>query len=99
MKIILSITLLLTSTIAYSMDIQRGRMLTETRGCIGCHGSNGMSLRPEVPHLAGQRADYLRKSLRSYRSGRRTDPTMNSIARQLNDVDIQDIADYYESLR
>ena len=36
--------------------------------CSGCHGDDGNSLKPTVPKLAGQHADYLYKQLRNFKS-------------------------------
>src|ERR1700686_3539653 len=39
-------------------DIADGKLLAE-QTCAGCHGANGVSETPTVPHLAGQRSAYL----------------------------------------
>lgn len=36
--------------------------------CGGCHGDDGNGLRPAVPRLAGQHADYLYKQLRNFKA-------------------------------
>lgn len=36
--------------------------------CSGCHGDDGNSLKPTVPKLAGQHADYLYKQLRNFKA-------------------------------
>lgn len=36
--------------------------------CGGCHGDDGNSLKPNVPKLAGQHADYLYKQLRNFKA-------------------------------
>ena len=36
--------------------------------CGGCHGENGNGLKPAVPRLAGQHADYLYKQLRNFKA-------------------------------
>ncbi len=36
--------------------------------CGGCHGDDGNSLKPTVPKLAGQHADYLYKQLRNFKA-------------------------------
>ena len=67
--------------------------------CIGCHGRGGRSLHPRYPHLAGQKAHYLIKSLRAYRDGTRRDPAMSPFAAGLSDADIADLAAYYSRTR
>ena len=36
--------------------------------CIGCHGANGVSSNPGVPHLAGQRPAYLYLEMKAYQA-------------------------------
>ena len=36
--------------------------------CGGCHGDDGNSVKPTVPKLAGQHADYLYKQLRNFKA-------------------------------
>lgn len=65
--------------------------------CQACHGTNGMSVDPIYPHLAGQYADYLEHALRSYRSGKRNNVIMAGFATMLSDEDIEDLAAWYAS--
>jgi len=63
--------------------------------CAACHGENGISRSPGVPHLAGQDETYLRKALGDYRSGVRKVSPMSSIANQLQPKDIAAFAKWY----
>ncbi|MBI5922642.1 MAG: c-type cytochrome [Betaproteobacteria bacterium] len=36
--------------------------------CSGCHGEDGNSLKPTIPKLSGQHADYLYKQLRNFKA-------------------------------
>lgn len=63
--------------------------------CGFCHAETGMGVMENLPILAGQRADYLARALRDYRSGRRVDPTMTALARTLDDADIERMAAYF----
>lgn len=71
--------------------------------CAGCHGIAGWrTAYPEVysvPKLGGQHAAYIVKALQAYRSGERSHPTMNGIAKSLSDQDIEDLAAYYASAK
>jgi len=67
--------------------------------CVACHGSDGVGILPEYPNLAGQHADYIENSLRSYRSGQRKNPVMGGMAGALTDKDIKELAAYYSSQR
>ena len=67
--------------------------------CAACHGADGnKTLDGTYPRLAGQYPDYLDKSLREYRSGKRKNSVMMGQAATLKDEDIADLAAYYGSL-
>jgi cytochrome c553 len=67
--------------------------------CAACHGADGnKTLDDTYPRLAGQYPDYLAKSLRDYRSGKRKNTVMMGQAQGLKDEDIDDLAAYYGSL-
>jgi cytochrome c553 len=42
--------------------------------CFACHGSNGVSVAPTFPRLAGQRAEYLYHRLVSFKRADPKDP-------------------------
>ena len=67
--------------------------------CIGCHGiPMYRTAFPEVysvPLIAGQAPEYIVKALQEYRSGDRSHPTMQAIAKSLSDQDMADLAAYY----
>ena len=66
--------------------------------CAVCHGIDGRSMQPNVPHLTGQPKFYLVEQLRNYRSGKRNHEVMSVIAKPLTDEDIQNISDWYSSI-
>ncbi len=66
--------------------------------CMGCHGSEGVSNNAMWPNLAGQSRIYLETQLKHFKSGQRTNSTMNGIAKDLSDADIQNLAAYFASL-
>ena len=66
-------------------------------GCAACHGDGGKEPQATMPVLAGQFEDYLIKSLKDYRSGKRNNAIMQSQAQNLSDADIADLAAYYAS--
>jgi len=78
-------------------DIAEGRRLAEIT-CSGCHGANGISNSPGVPHLAGQRPVYLYQELKDYQSGARGVSAMNNAVRFLSDDALVKVAAYYASL-
>ncbi len=77
-------------------DVAAGR--AKSVQCAVCHGSNGVSILPDAPNLAGQNNIYLVKSLRDFKSGARKDEMMNLMAANLSDADIDNLAAYYQSI-
>ena len=65
--------------------------------CSMCHGARGMS-EANAPNLAGQYPEVVIKQLQDYKRGHRTSSFMESLARNLSDANIEDIAAYYDSL-
>ena len=67
--------------------------------CIGCHGIEQYHTAfPEVYHvpmIAGQSPNYIVRALQAYRSGERSHPSMQGVAKGLTDKDIADLAAYY----
>ena len=90
-------TLLMASSAAYAGDAAAGKAKAES--CVSCHGMNGKSTNPNNPNLAGQKKNYLIKALTAYRAGDRKDPMMNSLTAGLTDGDIENIAEYYSSVK
>ena len=66
--------------------------------CAACHGTNGISVAPDIPNLAGQRAKYLEKQLKAFRAGDRSNDIMNAVAEQLDDEAIGQLAAFFASL-
>ena len=67
----------------------------KSRTCAACHGANGNSATGDFPKLAGQHYDYLVKSLREYKSGKRKNAIMAPMAAPLSERDMDDLAAYY----
>lgn len=90
--------LLLTLCImpARAADINAGK--SKAAVCAGCHGSAGVSNNPMWPTLAGQSSAYLEKQLKNFKAGLRENSTMNAIAKDLSDADMQNLAAYFASL-
>lgn len=66
--------------------------------CMTCHGVNGISTTPLVPNLAGQKEAYIVKALKDFRDGKRDNSIMQSMASNLSDDDIADLAAFFSSL-
>lgn len=84
---------------AVHADAAAGQSTYAAKGCIGCHGSGGVSLDSTNPSLKGKDTAFIRKSLTDFRSGVRKNPIMNAMAAGLKDEDINNIADYINSLK
>ncbi len=78
-------------------DIAAGKV-TAGAVCAACHGANGVSISPGIPNLAAQRARYIEKQLKAYRSKKRKHAMMGALAAKLSDAAIADVAAYYASL-
>jgi len=65
--------------------------------CVACHGTDGKSTNPMWPNLSSQNPAYLLKQLQDFKSGRRNDPSMAPIVKQLSQQDMADLAAYYAS--
>lgn len=71
--------------------------------CTGCHGPAGLGNAPaKYPRISGQKAQYLAKQLRDYRSGDRGDyaraKVMQGVSAQLSDADIEALASFLSGL-
>jgi len=93
-----AILMALSSLMPFSLfaaDSEAGK--TKSALCGGCHGADGNSANPIWPSLAGQHASYLVKQINNFKSGDRTDPTMQGMVAALNENDVADIAAYFAS--
>ena len=85
-------TLLIGAAAAHAAgDPEAGR--EKARGCAGCHGLDGGGRIP----LADKTAADIEEQLLAYQSGARRDEIMNTVAKQLDEQDIADLAAYYAS--
>jgi cytochrome c553 len=73
--------------------MDRARALAQQNHCNFCHQSNFQGL-DNVPRLAGQREDYLLKSLRAYKDNSRRgyDAQMSEVVYAMKDEDFVDLA-------
>jgi cytochrome c553 len=92
------LVLALLASTASAGDIAAGRAKAGA-ACAVCHGPNGLSMQPNVPHLAGQPEIYLVEQLRNYRSGKRAHEVMSVIAKPLTDTEIDNLAAWYAAMQ
>jgi cytochrome c553 len=67
--------------------------------CANCHGEDGVAVLPGAANLSGQQKEYLREQLRAFRAGSRHNPQMSVVAKTLSDAQIEDLAEWYASIR
>lgn len=91
---LLACALLALAPIALAGDEEAAVTLVGT--CVACHGADGIGKAPQYPNLQGQKAPYLEKQLKAFRSGERKDSNMNPLAAPLSDEDIARLAAYFE---
>jgi cytochrome c553 len=63
--------------------------------CIFCHGYEGNARAQTYPRLAGQPEAYLKKQLKAFAAGERTDATMESLAASMSDREIDGLAAHF----
>ena len=62
--------------------------------CAACHGPEGKAIDP-YPVLAGQTSRYLYLELRDFQEGRRNDPQMSPVAKDLTRDEMRELSDYF----
>ncbi len=62
--------------------VAKGKELTGF--CASCHGPDGNSTKPDVPHLASQNTAYLLDQMERFADGRRHDYIMSPLAKRFS---------------
>ncbi|QDQ27535.1 cytochrome c [Chitinimonas arctica] len=81
---------------AQAADLAAGKAKSE-QVCASCHLADGNSTNPQYPILAGQHPDYLRKALRDYQSGARSNAIMADQAKALSKAEIDNLSAWFAS--
>ena len=63
--------------------------------CAGCHGTDGSSVGPSSPHIAGMNPEYFVESMKAYKSDERNPTIMNRIAKGYSDEQIEAMAGFF----
>ena len=84
---------------ADSAKVDAGRKVADAVLCPMCHGG-GFVGQNEVPRVAGQNPEYIRKQLQDFKAKRRTNDAgnMTSVAHTLSDDDIENLSHYVANL-
>ena len=67
--------------------------------CQSCHGKDGLAIENWSPNIAGQKQDYLVRSLKAYKAGDRKSGMMSVVVRSLSDEDMANVAAYYAAIK
>ncbi|TNC81804.1 MAG: cytochrome C biogenesis protein CcsB [Oleiphilus sp.] len=85
---------------AWSGDAAAGK--AKSAVCAACHGANGIATIATYPSLAGQNKAYLVSAMKAYKNKQRTGgmaAVMQAQAAGLSDADIENLAEYYSSMK
>ena len=77
-------------------------MSEKVKVCAACHGVDGKATISTYPNLAGQNRDYLVYALKAYQDHDRNGGLANIMQQQaakLTDDDINEIADYFSTIK
>jgi cytochrome c553 len=75
-------------------DPAKGKVHAEAI-CVACHGVDGNSPASAFPHIAGQSQDYLQTQITTFKTGLRTDPSMDAMVAAVPDEDVAHVAAWY----
>ena len=84
---------LLAAASAWAESPSRAAMLSNT--CAGCHGTNGASVGPSMPVIAGMSEAFLVDSMKKFKSGERPSSIMGRLAKAYSDEEIKLVAEYF----
>ena len=99
--IILIITYFIPN-ISFSGDLILGKEIAATI-CSTCHGLDGKATTGGnsaiTPNITAQQKNYLIAKLKDYKSLKIDHPQMSLIAQMLNDEDIENVSEWYSSIK
>jgi sulfide dehydrogenase cytochrome subunit len=97
-----SLALIFSSTTAFSADKKAKpetltgastSMLANT--CAGCHGTNGASMGPSIPTLAGMSSTYLVETMEGYKIGDIPSTIMGRIAKGYSTEELKQMGEFF----
>lgn len=96
--LLIAVALASVQGLAQAADAAAGK--AKAMMCAACHGPAGISSNPMYPNLAGQKAGYIVKQLKDFKSGARNNsPLMPPMAKPLSDADMENLAAYFSGLK
>jgi len=66
--------------------------------CVSCHGPDGISQLLDAPNLAGESNIYIDTQLKAFKRGNRQHEIMSSVAADMTDAEIREVADWYSAV-
>jgi cytochrome c553 len=87
--------LLSSSAAAQTVTPVMTRAPAKAAVCTACHGDGGRSTIPVNPILAGQTSRYLYLQLRDFQEGRRSDPQMSPMVKDLSRDELRELSDWF----
>lgn len=78
---------------AWANGPSKAAMLSNT--CAGCHGTNGASVGPSMPIIAGQPEDYLIDAMQKFKTGERPSSIMGRLTKAYSDEEIKLVAGFF----
>ena len=67
--------------------------------CSACHGFKGNSRVEAVPILAGMPAEYFKKAIEDYATGKRLSPEMEPFAKQVKALGVDEVSAFFAAQR
>lgn len=83
------------SSSAFAHEPSQAAMLSNT--CNGCHGTDGHSAGPNMPHLGGVGSTYIVEQMKNFKSGERKSSIMGRLAKAYSDDEIAAMASYFST--
>jgi len=68
-----------------------------SNSCAGCHGTNGASMGPASPTIAGISKDFFIEAMEAYKTDERVSTIMGRIARGYTEEEIKLMADFFSN--
>lgn len=72
-----------------------GRSVMMAHSCAGCHGTDGSSVGPSIPSIAGMEPERFIDAMLDYRKGERQSTIMTRLAKGYTDAEIEGMAQFF----
>lgn len=95
MKKVFILLSLISTSLAMAGDAELGK--AKAAICVACHGTDGNSVNPVWPKLAGQHEQYTARQLSLFKKGERKATVMGGMVAGLSEEDMSNLGAYYAS--